>query len=341
MNYLSVWDNPQPNEIPETVETFLKKLGGPTVISISGKDNTRSRAVVTLLHGNEPSGVFAIHHWLRSKIQPSVNMHCIIVSVQTALIPPGFFYRHLEEKRDPNRCFKPPFHGEEGELAKEILNYLLKLQPECLIDIHNTSGSGPNFGVAIDDDPKHQALCSLFADRLIITSMRLGALMEISEITIPTVTIECGGALDEASNLVAMGGLQLYMHKPNVLTLEETDWDMELLYDPIRVEVASDSTVCYDNQPNLNTDITLLPNLEHHNSGHVTQETPLGWMKDDNLTAINAKDSLGNRQTEKLFQLKNNQLFPTQPLRLFMATTNPTIAKSDCICYIVFDKKES
>lgn len=341
MKSLSIWHDPKPEEIPATVEDFLAKLGGPTVIIISGKNNTtRARAVVTLLHGNEPSGTKAIHHWLRSGIKPTVNMHCIIASVQLALIEPGFYYRHLPTARDLNRCFRPPFHGPEGELAKAILDYLFALQPECLLDIHNTSGSGPNFGVAIDDDPKHKALCSLFANRMMISSIRVGALMEISEIAIPTATIECGGAIDQTADIVAMGGLQLYMHKPDVLTLEPAEWDMmEVLYDPIRIEVAPEATVSYGHELNPEFDVTLWSNLEHYNSGSIHEDSLIGWLKNGDLGLINAKDALGNRQTENMFQIKNNHLYPSRPLRLFMATTNASIAKSDCICYAVFDKR--
>ena len=53
--------------------------------------------------------------------------------------------------------------------------------PEAVIDLHNTSGSGPSFGVCTHMDRQHDALVSLFTQRLIVSNLGLGALMEISE----------------------------------------------------------------------------------------------------------------------------------------------------------------
>ncbi|MBQ0785555.1 MAG: hypothetical protein KBT66_15110, partial [Amphritea sp.] len=58
--------NPKPETLPENVGAFLRQLGGPTLIVVDGRDNSRCRAIATLLHGNEPSGVRAILGWLRS-----------------------------------------------------------------------------------------------------------------------------------------------------------------------------------------------------------------------------------------------------------------------------------
>jgi hypothetical protein len=38
-------------------EEFLRNLGGPACLLFSRRDKTRTRALVTLLHGNEPSGL--------------------------------------------------------------------------------------------------------------------------------------------------------------------------------------------------------------------------------------------------------------------------------------------
>jgi hypothetical protein len=52
--------DPEPSTIAETVYGFLAQLGGPTAIHITGHDTRRCRVVVTLLHGNEPSGLKAV-----------------------------------------------------------------------------------------------------------------------------------------------------------------------------------------------------------------------------------------------------------------------------------------
>jgi hypothetical protein len=62
-------------------------------------------------------------------------------------------------------------------LAEEILEILYMHQPEAVVDLHNKSGSGPSFGVCTFMDRRHDALVSLFTRRMIVSNLRLGALM--------------------------------------------------------------------------------------------------------------------------------------------------------------------
>src|SRR5690606_31216122 len=145
---------------------------------------------------HEPSGVIALHRWLKLRQTPAVNLLILIGAVGTALRPPHFLCRQVPGRQDLNRCFREPFEGEEGHVARGFLDALEREKPECLVDIHNTSGIGPSFCISITDDARHRALASLFSSRFVINHLRLGALMEYSEGQIPTVTVECGGSLD-------------------------------------------------------------------------------------------------------------------------------------------------
>ena len=54
--------------------------------SIPGRDSSRTRVLVTLSHGNEPSGVEAVHGWLQAEQVPAVNVVVILGAVQAALL---------------------------------------------------------------------------------------------------------------------------------------------------------------------------------------------------------------------------------------------------------------
>ncbi|MCY4524824.1 MAG: hypothetical protein OXB84_08800 [Halobacteriovoraceae bacterium] len=99
---LNVWHAPKKEEIPDTPYNFLKKVEKPTAIHIPGKNTNRTRVLVTLTHGNEPSGLQAVHEWLRWGRIPLVNIVVILGSVKAALTDPVFFYRHLPGERDLN-----------------------------------------------------------------------------------------------------------------------------------------------------------------------------------------------------------------------------------------------
>lgn len=330
------WKNPDHQSIGETSLEFLHKLSGPTHIHISGKDPSRCRAVVTLLHGNEPSGLHAIHDMLKRRIEPAVDIHYFIPSVDAAKQAPGFIYRMLPHHKDLNRCFTPPYsESEQDSLAQELLRILAALAPECVIDIHNTSGSSPAFGVTTFMDERHDALVSLFTHRMIVTDLLLGSLMEISESMMPTVTIECGGAQDPESNLLATEGLIKYTTYDNVLTRGHSDLSLEFFHNPIRLELVAGSDIAYGDHCLLNAGVTLLPEIEHFNFGFVAPETRLGFISGELTDCLQANAPDGKDKLLDYFRTIDGELYPVRRLKLFMVTTNPEIARKDCLFYLV------
>ena len=338
VNRFHYWANPTPDEIGATSAEFLHLLPGPTHIYISGKNPLRARVVVTLSHGNEPSGLQAIFEVLKQHIEPAVDIHCFIPSVDAAKQAPGFIYRTLPHHRDFNRCFKPPFDSDEqGLLALELLQSVQAIAPECLIDIHNTSGSSPPFGVTSFMDDRHNALVTLFTHRTIVTDLQLGSLMEISESFLPTVTIECGGASDAESANVAFEGLQRYIGFDDVLTDGHNDLLLEFFHNPIRMELQEGSDIAYGDHCLFEGGVTLLPDVENHNFGTVDAACHLGFVSGELAEVLSAKDAEGNERINDYFQLRDGELFPACALKLFMVTSNPEIARKDCLFYFVAD----
>ena len=81
-------------------EQWLRSLPGPSWLTMQGKDESRHRVVVTLLHGNEPSGVRAIWQLLNCPPTCAVTTHFCIANLDAALKDPAFSFRHLDDKPD-------------------------------------------------------------------------------------------------------------------------------------------------------------------------------------------------------------------------------------------------
>ncbi|WP_228141604.1 succinylglutamate desuccinylase/aspartoacylase family protein [Marinobacter sp. X15-166B] len=327
--------DPSPRTLGRSPWEWLARLHRPTVVQVAGRDRSRTRAMATLLHGNEPSGLFALHRWLLEQHTPEVNMLFLLGGIYPAKIEPTFSQRQLPAGRDLNRCFRAPFTGAEGAIAEALLAELHKAQPECLLDVHNTSGTGPAFAVTITNDAAHQALTSLFTDRLILTDLRLGALMEYSEQEVPTVTIECGGAQEEQAHQLAYEGLVRYTSQADVLSLDTADWDVAVLRNPIRVELAPDATIEYRLAPSGHADLTFPPDIEHRNFGVVSPHEPLGWVGHKGLSILTAISHNRIENMARVLRVQDGQIYPAQAIKAFMITTNPVIAKSDCLFYAV------
>lgn len=339
MALLKVIENPQATDIGSSVEEFLYLLGEPCCLVLDGDDNSRTRAVVTLLHGNEPSGAMAIFRWIKSEKKPRVRVICILASVTTALYPPLFHYRVLPGSRDLNRCFQPPYEDEDGELAESILHTLECYEPEAVIDIHNTSGSGPAFGVATHHDPNHSSLVSLFTNKLMITHLNLGALMDISgtpysTMTIPTVTIEAGGRLDKEAHDNAWTGLLRYFSQEQVLAIKEDSQEtLDIFMEPVRIELKKNVSLSYAKTPNTEFDVTLLDNIEYLNFKPITKDQHLGWVNRGELENFIVQDVNHGSTVDDWLQIKNHKLYPKDNVTFFMITNNPVIGIDDCLFY--------
>ncbi|MGI9249675.1 MAG: hypothetical protein ACR2PR_00510 [Pseudohongiellaceae bacterium] len=357
------WKNPAPADIGDTCMEFLHSLPGPTHIHLTGKQSGHCRAVTTLMHGNEPSGLHGVFELLKQQIQPLVDIELFIASVDAAKQEPGFIYRMLPHNKDLNRCFgipdsarhplteaqakaasvqnpldAPPLTDESTEqdlLAAELLRLLRELHPECCIDIHNTSGNSPSFGVVTFNDARHDALVSLFTHRMVVTDIRLGALMEHSSDAMPVVTIECGGGTELESHERALTGLKRFCTEADVLSGNGSDMALDFFHHPLRMELAEGSDIAFGSHALLTDGVTLLTDVEQFNFDHVTPDNQLGFVSGPLHANLTVKDPVnGKERIDEFFHLRNDALYPRQRLKLFMVTTNPEIARKDCLFYL-------
>ncbi len=320
-------------EWADSVEGFLNQLGRASLLLIPGRDRTRTRALCTLLHGNESSGVQALHRYLRSRAVPRVDLICFVPGVETSLHEALFRHRYIPGERDMNRCFRPPWEDRPGQVAQRLLQLLQEYWPECLIDIHNTSGSGPAFGVVAHEEQRHEALVALFTRNLVVTDLRLGALMELSAAHCPIVTVECGGTGDPRAEQVAWEGLQRYAAADDVLA-PNPQMALELYHHPVRLELRAGCRLAYGTRPVAGADLTVPPDLERYNFGTAPSGTFIGWLAgQEALDCLCARNGQGDDQLWRLFRLEGMRLLTAQPLRLFMITHRVDIALSDCLLY--------
>lgn len=324
--------NPNIDNIGSHYLDFLAQLDGPTVIHLEGKVPSRCRVLVTLLHANEPSGFKAIHRLIMQNITPYTSIKVVVASVIAARTEPLFTHRMLPGHRDLNRCFNLPSgqpiqQDNQGQLACAIADFIQAIQPEAIIDLHNTSGSGPAFCVSVEEQTQHQALATLFVPRLIKTDIRLGAIME-RDFGCPIITVEAGGSQDKAADEAAFNGIQRFMCEENIFALNEV---VDVIRQPRRLEVKNEVSIGFGDCPNPLQHITMRQDIEKLNFGLTDSAQLLGWVNHGDLTLLKLDNP--NYHVEDFFELQHNRLVTRQALQLFMVTTRPDIAKSDCLFY--------
>jgi hypothetical protein len=326
---------PLPGALGDTPESFLAWLSGPTLLRIPGRDRSRVRGVATLLHGNEPSGLRALHSYLRRGEVPAVDLACFVGAVEAARQPPGFAHRMLPGRPDLNRCFRPPFEGPEGELAGEALRLLREAGCESLIDLHNNTGHNPTYGVATVADAARIELAALFGERLIVSELRLGTLTEATSDDFPSITIECGRAGDPAADRAALEGLTRYAALASLETRRVVAPRMTILEDPVRVCVRPEVRLAFAREPTAGADLTLVDDLDRHNFELLLPGVPVGWVAQGGPWPIEARGADGAEVSRDWFVLRDRLLETRRAAVPIMMTVDAAIAKSDCLFYLV------
>lgn len=310
---------------------FLVNLGGPTWIEIPGKDSSRRRAIVTLLHGNEPSGIKAIHELLKNRTRPATDLGILIASVDAALHEPHFSHRFIPGEKDLNRCFSPPYEDNQAKLAENIVKTLSDYSPEAVIDTHNTSSHSEPFSVSVRQDVRTLELASLFTDSLIVIDQQLGTLLEYLDPLIPIVTVEFGGFMDPNADRLARELLHRFIVTNH---LDQGDpRSLNLLTHPLRLETEQHLTVTYSSSIDEYADLTMLNTIDQLNFRTIEPGVTLGWFRTDRHHNLVARDSLGNDKYTEYFGQQDGLLTNLVPMTLFMATTDPVVANTDCLLY--------
>ncbi|MDP2562328.1 succinylglutamate desuccinylase/aspartoacylase family protein [Psychrobium sp. 1_MG-2023] len=338
-NEVSYLSDPEQVILGADYQQFLLSLTCPTVIDIKGQDPSRCRVFTTLLHGNEPSGLIAIHRWLTNQGQqpvPLTNMRFIICSVEAATAKPLLSHRYLEGGKDINRCFTKPTPVDYGLRAALIKQAISEVSPELVIDLHNTSGSGPAFAVSPLLTSNVLALASYFCQTMILSGIHLGALME-QDFGCPIITIECGGSNDEQAHHVAYHGLKLISRCEDV-NKPHQEKSIDIISKPLRLTINDDVELAYSEHDEGFDGVTLKSTIEQFNYGSATQGQLLGWVDHLGLANLSLIGDEGEDLISDYFCVKGNQLLCAKHLKVFMATTIAEIAKADCLFYLTADQ---
>jgi hypothetical protein len=263
-------------------------------------------------------------------------MRFIICSVEAAQSLPAFSHRYLINGIDINRCFDTKLSRGYYLRAKLIAQAIEEVSPELVVDLHNTSGSGPAFAVCIEITGNALAIISLFCQSVIISGIKLGALME-QNFNCPVITVECGGAQDKLAHQVAFQGIKQLaeMNDINPSAKQSIKPLVRVIHQPLRVKLRAEICLHYAWSNEGYTGVTLLPSIEQTNFDGAKRGQSLGWIDELALDNLELVDDDQNNVIDDYFIAKDNKFICKQDMKIFMATKNKAIAKADCLFYIV------
>lgn len=319
----------------ETPKAWIQSLGKPTWITVQGQDRSRSRAIVTLLHANEPSGLKAMHGLLNRGLEPATNLGIFIASVEAALHTPTFSHRYLPHEQDMNRCFPSP-GSEPGTsnqhlLARNFLEVLRHFNPEAVVDTHNTSGHSTPFAVVAHNNTAIRQVSQIFTKRLVVIGQPMGTLIE-QDLGCPIVTVEFGGFLDPNADRAALTTLEQFISRSDLFQQEPEK--LQILANPLRLKVTPRTPLHYATTVSDESSVTIFNTIDQMNFHKLAPGTALGWMPDRAIDHLVVQDDQQRNVAKALFKVSEGELITNVTMTIFMATTDAQIAKSDCLLYL-------
>lgn len=331
------WSRPGTEAIPDDVLDWLRALGRPTLFRIAGRRRDELRVAATLLHGNEPSGVRAMHDWLRQGREPACDAWLLVAGPAVALYDEPFGHRAIPDLGDLNRDWLDPGDDEPGRMVHAVLAALDSERPRYLIDLHNNTGHNPPYGVGCKSGPTELGLVSLFGRRHIHSDLRLGSLVEATQPLCPSVTIECGRAGNPEADAIAIQGLTRFLEDPD---LEATfaPASVQVLDDPVRVSLKPGLSLAFSDQPVPGIDLTVVGDVDRHNFEQISPGTHVGWLREGTPWPIEALGADGTDRSRDWFVLRDDWLETRVPLMPVMMTTVVANASMDCLFYVVSER---
>lgn len=323
--------------VPDDEQRFLDELEGPTVIRVRGRRERPGRVVAGLVHGNEPSGMRAIHRYLRElrpETAPVADSWFFIGAVEAARLPPRLSRRRLPDGLDLNRCFRAPFPGREGEVARAALEILAGAAPEAVLDLHNNTGRNPAYGVVTALDGPRLALTSLFAPRVMHSELRLGTFSEAFDERVPSVTIECGQAGTLEADATAHAGLVRFLELP-VIDPHHVAASMSVFVSPVRVKLRPGLGLAFADRQIAAVDVTFRPGFDELNFQNVAAEQALGFVGEQAAAEwpFAAHDEHGRECSRDYLAIEGGVIRAARTFVPIMATTDVRIAIDDCLFY--------
>jgi hypothetical protein len=176
------------------------------------------------------------------------------------------------------------------------------------------------------------SLASFFSSTLILSDLKLGALIE-QEFTCPFITIECGGSLEEQAHEIAFTGIS-HIAQCETIDYIHQEKDVDVIYRPLRLQVNQGVNLSFAEHDEGYSGVTLKSNIEYFNFGGAHQDEMIGWVDGDGTNNLILLDKEGKNIIDKYFYARDNLLVCRHNLRIFKATTNKDVALSDCLFYV-------
>jgi succinylglutamate desuccinylase len=316
------------NFLSTRVEDLFSILKKPTLIHLKGR-NKNPLFICTLLHGNETTGFYALQNLLKqyqhTELPRSISI--FIGNVEAA----EQNLRRLDRQVDFNRIW-PGTHEHflaEAHMMKQVTEIMENKHPFASIDIHNNTGCNPHYGCINKLDPQYLALAGLFGHTVVYFTSPKGVQSSAFAEFCPSVTLECGqsgelGGIDHATKY-----LDTILNLDKMPTVVEDH--IHLYHTVARVFIPEGYSFGFSDDATIN----LHKKIESYNFQSLDPGTVFASIEPDSSAYLQTFDDDDREVDRDYFEYNNNDIVLRKTMMPAMLTTDTTVIRQDCLCYLM------
>jgi hypothetical protein len=313
---------------------LLRALGRPTLVRVPGTGGSAPRAISTLLHGDESTGLQAALRVLRRGTRHPFDLFWLIGNVEAALAPPGFGHRYLDGQADMNRIWD--LDGPDTAkcaAAHGMLAILREAAPESLVDVHNNTGDNPFYAIVTRDHPATVNLATLMTTTLLRWELKVGTLMEALHDTTATCAIECGLPGRAPSLAFAVDALRRYLGDPGLVT-DRYVRDADVYGRLRKVTLRERTRVRFGGELTDDLDLVLPVDGDTHNFVPVQGGHVIGLVHPGTQLPVAVHDPSGAEVSDEHLDVLDGRLVLSRAAVPVMMTRTEAAARKDCLFYL-------
>lgn len=313
---------------------LLRELGRPTIARFPGTGDAPPRAIATLLHGDESTGLQALLRVLRRRTRYPFDLYVVIGNVEAAIAPPGFAFRFLDHQEDLNRVWGLGTPTTALRRAADaILAELVDAGLESLVDVHNNTGDNPFYAIVTRSRPEVYNLATIFTTTLLRWDLQAGTLMEAMHERCAAIAVECGLPGRPESLAFAVDGIRRYLGSAP-LRSDVVLRDHDLLGRLRKVTVRPEVRFRFGGELTDDVDLVLDADADVHNFVEVPSGHVVGRVHPDAAMPLLALEPDGREVTDRHFELRDGEVVVSGPTTPVMMTRTVEAARKDCLFYL-------
>lgn len=313
----------------------LARLGRPTLLRVPGRGTKPPRAISTLLHGDESTGLEAILTVLAHPRTYERDLYVVIGNVAAALDGDGFEHRYLDDQEDFNRIWGLEEPTTAQRLAADgILAELRAAGLEALVDIHNNTGNNPFYAIVTQDAPRHLNLATLFTTTLLTWDLRAHTMMEAMHDEVASIAVECGLPGRPESLAFAIDGIRRFLGEPD-LEDDVVLRDYDLYGDLRKVRIRPEVRFRFGGELDDGVDLVIDADADDVNFRTVAPGHVIGHVRPGGAMPLVAESPGGRDVTLDHFEVdRTGRVLTTATATPVMMTRTVAAARKDCLFYL-------